>query len=118
MARKLTSDLYDLLMMDLPLRTAMVVDFGIETNGHHTCLQRMVRQGATVDELDDAIGNGDKLNALVKKYDIKTECVFKTPYDELRNEVKKQIDLLEAKDVLSDEEQKELNILYEGYKEL
>lgn len=118
MARELTKDLYDLLMLDMPLRMAMVVDFGIETNGHHACLQRAVRQGATIDELDDALGNGDKLNALVKKYEIKTECVFKTPYDKLRNEVKKQIDLLEAKDVLSEEERKELNILYEGYKEL
>jgi len=72
----------------------------------------------TVEELDTCIGNGDKLNALVKKYEIETECVFKTPYDEIRKEVKKQIDILEAKEVLSESEQKELNTLKEGYKEL
>jgi len=42
---KMTKDFHDLLMMDLPLRPAMVCDFGIETNGHHSCLQVAVRQG-------------------------------------------------------------------------
>ena len=118
MARQLTKDFYDLLMMDLPLRMAMVVDFGIETNNHHSVLQLAVRAGATVEELDAALGNGQKISALVKKYTEIESIDFVTPYDKLRDEVKKQIDILEAKGVLTEGERTELNLLYEGYKEL
>ena len=115
---KMTKDLFDLLMMDLPLRPAMVVDFGIETNGHHACLQTLVRRGASIDELDDALGNGDKLNDLVAKYGINTECIFKTPYDKVRNAVAKQINALRTKNSLTNEEEQLLQTLQESYDKL
>ena len=80
MIRPLATDCYDALMMDMPLRPAMVVDFGIDDNNHHSALQRAVRAGATVQELDNALGDGPALTALVKKHtDI--DMVFKTSYD-------------------------------------
>jgi len=82
MARLMVNDMYNILMMDMQLRPAMVVDFGIEKNGSfkHSLLQSAVRAGATVDELDEALGNGEKITALVKKY-TKQNVVFKTSYD-------------------------------------
>ena len=84
MARQLTTDLFDTLMMDLPLRPAMIVDFGLIENGsgQHSFLQSAVRAGATVEELDDALGNGRLISALVRKY-TDLEMEFKTPYDAL-----------------------------------
>jgi len=82
MARSMVYDLYDILMFDTELRMAMIVDFGLVGNGsqEHSALQVAVREGATVDELDEALGNGQKISALIKKYaDIDIE--IKTPYD-------------------------------------
>jgi hypothetical protein len=119
MARKLTTDMYDLLMMDLPLRPAMIVDFGLDNNGSpkHSALQRAVRAGATVEELDAVLGNGKEITTLVEKY-TETAATFVTPYDIIRGEVKRQIDELEAKEVLTDKEREDLNSLYEDYKDL
>ena len=82
MVRVMVSDMYDLLVMDMPLRPAMIVDFGIDRNGSHkhSLLQSTVRAGATVEELNDALGKGDKITALVKKY-TKQDIAFETPYD-------------------------------------
>jgi hypothetical protein len=83
MARKLTKDLFDALMLDSPLRPAMIIDFGIIENGsgQHSILQSAVRAGATVEELDAVIGDGRAISNLVKKYtDIDIE--FKTYWDD------------------------------------
>lgn len=80
--RILTFDLFEALMFDHSLRMAMIVDFGLGINGSifHSALQRAVRAGATVEELDEALGVGEKISALVKKYtDI--DLAFETTYD-------------------------------------
>jgi hypothetical protein len=117
MARQMTENLYDALMMDTGVGIAAATDFGIGYSGseQHSALQRAVRSGATVEELDEVLGNGEKIAELVKKY-TEIELSFKTPYDELRNEVKRQIVLLGDKEVLTEAERTELNILCEGYK--
>jgi len=82
MVRPMVQDMFDALMMDMPLRPAMIIDFGVIENGsvHHSALQRAVRAGATAEELDEALGDGPKITVLVQKY---TDCMlfFQTPYD-------------------------------------
>ncbi|RLI48953.1 MAG: hypothetical protein DRP09_21055 [Candidatus Thorarchaeota archaeon] len=82
MIRPMTKDCYDLLMMDLPLRMTMVVDFGVDTPEHYSALQRAVRAGATAEELDKALGKGKLLTALVK-YHTGIDIEFETTYDKL-----------------------------------
>jgi len=115
---QMSKDLHHLLMMDMPLRPAMLCDFGIAFEQQHSVLQRVVRAGATVEELDDCIGNGDKINALVAKYEVENDFPFKTPYDALRNELKNQIDILEKKPIITEPERLELNTMYEALKNM
>ncbi len=83
MARPLSIDMHTCLMLDMSLTPAMYVDFGVDTADHHRALQTVVRKGATVEELDEALGNGEKLNALMKKYEPRwlDRVAFKTAYD-------------------------------------
>jgi len=82
MARQMVQDMFDILMMDLPLRPAMIVDFGLIKNGsgQHSFLQSAVRAGATVEELDAVVGDGRAISNLVRKY-TKAEIEYKTAYD-------------------------------------
>jgi hypothetical protein len=82
MARQMVQDLFDALMMFLPLRPALVCVFGIIENGsgQHSFLQSTVRAGATVEELDAVIGDGRAISNLVKKY-TDSDIEYKTAYD-------------------------------------
>jgi len=82
MAKQMVQDLFDALMMDLPLRPAMIVDFGLIENGsgQHSFLQSAVRAGATAEELDAVIGDGRAISNLVKKY-TDSDIEYKTAYD-------------------------------------
>jgi len=75
MARPVAKKTYDALMMDsgAMLSNACLCDFCFDgTEDEFTtrfgALQNAVRRGATVDDLDYALGSGMKLTALVKKY--------------------------------------------------
>ena len=81
MIRPLTEDAFDALMLNLPLRSAMIVDFGVNSSAHYVALQNAVRAGATKEELDFALGEGNKLTTLVKKYVPNSDVVFSTSYD-------------------------------------
>lgn len=119
MVRQLTKNLYEALMLDTGIGAAALVDFGIEYAGseQHVVLQRAVRAGATAEELDKALGNGEKIAKLVKDYtEIETE--FRTAWDDIREETQKQIDELEKKKVITEDEREELNELYEAMKTL
>jgi hypothetical protein len=111
-------DLVYAMMMDLSLRPAMIVDFGLNNNGSvkHSALQKAVRAGATEAELNEALGNGKKIEALVKKYTEIEGLDFDTPYDMFLREATKTVEKLEAKDVLSEDERQELNNAYEVLK--
>ena len=118
MARQMTKDMYDILMLDMPLRPAMMMDFDCPNGSDkHSALQRAVRAGATVEELDAALGNGEKISALVKKY-ANVEMTFKTAYDDIRENTEQAIKDLEAKEVLSETDKETLDILYEQMKDL
>lgn len=78
----MTQDLHDVLMLDLPLRPAMLCDFGLITNGteQHTALQKAIRAGMTVADLDRIIGNGERITKLVKEL-TGLDVDFTTVYD-------------------------------------
>ena len=109
MVREMVKKTHNALMLDLGIGAAAVVDFGLGYSGsqNHSALQKAVRAGATVEELDEALGNGPKLTALVKKYtDI--DMPFSTPYDSMRETYQEIIDELTAKNSLTEDEQEEL----------
>lgn len=81
--RPMTKCLVENLLLEMPLSPAQTVDFGVDTQAHYRTLQMMVlnalgkatRNDFTLAalrqvmiELDQALGNGPKLNALVKQY--------------------------------------------------
>ena len=112
--RDLTVRTHRSLMTNMSLSPAARVDFGCDKvsedrfNYHYFALQATVRKGATREELDNALGNGEKLTALVRKYSPRSTIVFTTTWDHLRESAQKGIDELEAKDSLTEQEQSEL----------
>ena len=79
--RPVAQNCYDSLMMDVWPRPAAVVDFGLDSPQHYAALQRAIRAGATVEELDAALGSGKRIAALVAKYVPGEETIFATAYD-------------------------------------
>lgn len=79
MIRPVTQNVFDSLMMDIWPRPAAICDFGIDSDEHYAALQTAIREGATINELEEALGNGAKLTALVKKFG--SDVQFQTAYD-------------------------------------
>ncbi len=79
MIRPVTQNAYDCLLLDIWPRPAAIVDFGLNSDDHYAALKYAVKQGATIQELDAALGDGPKLTALVERYGSKIQ--FKTAYD-------------------------------------
>ena len=80
MPRPMTKGVYDALMIDLPVPSAAArIDFGVDSEAHWRALQIAVRHGATVNDLDLALGDGPALTALVKEHG--SDVVFETAYD-------------------------------------
>ena len=100
--RPITQNLMSNLALDKPLTPAQLNDFGVETAMHYRALRAMlfndeegseelnefeVQRGLQkrMVELDQALGNGPALTALVKKYAPEfVGITFKTPYDLMR----------------------------------
>jgi hypothetical protein len=76
MARMVAQKTYDAVMMDSlqMLSSACFMDFGMdrcddaELSARFGALQTAARQGATVDQFDEALGDSAKLTALVALY--------------------------------------------------
>lgn len=84
--RPMTRHMAISLFFDLPLAAPQVCDFGVDTADHYRALQEVLYGGAASDEesvddhkeyqalcervmyLDQALGHGPMLNALVRKY--------------------------------------------------
>lgn len=88
--RPLTKVLYHALVSDVwPDGSAAIVDFGLESQEHYEALYYPVRAGEIgLRALDDVLGNGAKLTALVRSAPSNPHkgIVFRTPYDELLQE--------------------------------
>jgi len=83
--RPLSRRVYDAIMSDVwPDGPAAIVDFGLESQEHYEALYYPVRAGeVTLEALDQALGSGPKLTALVRasRSNPHKEIVFRTPYD-------------------------------------
>jgi hypothetical protein len=90
--RPVTKQLVNRLLLDLPLPTPVIVDFGVDSEQHYRALKEVLsiederdplnpdEEEAAVDaktiqrlcqrivELDEVLGNGTLLNALVRRY--------------------------------------------------
>jgi|GEM_PF-3139502 len=100
--RPVTQNLMSNLALDLPLTPAQINDFGVETAMHYRALRAVLfndeANGEEPDwvevqrvlqrrlaELDQALGNGPALTALVEKYAPQyVGIIFETPYDLMR----------------------------------
>lgn len=96
MAKPLTEQLFQAIMMDEWPGFAACVDFGLDGWGdvqsrqyRYEALYYPIRaKEITIDQLDEAIGDGPKLTALVNrcKKNPHKGIVFQTAYDELGEE--------------------------------
>ena len=89
--RPTTIHLIWLLLLDLPLTPAVSDDFGVTTPRHYQALQAVVNTTMSVSpvelgqELDQALGNGLALTALVQQHAPAFQDVrFATIWDALR----------------------------------
>jgi hypothetical protein len=118
MARPVAVNAYSDLMLDMRLSMAAVVDFDCPNGSQkHSALQRAVRNGATVEQLDDALGNGQKISELVKNH-TGLDVEYKTSYDKMRELTQEEINRLESKKILTENEAELLHELYEQMKEM
>lgn len=104
--RPVTMNLVEHLLLDMPLTPAETVDFGVDTQHHYRVLQIIVQDACygwsdiedeegygllllelhrVISELDAALGNGEKLNELIKTYvpEYGGLVHFHTTWDEL-----------------------------------
>lgn len=65
--RPVTRDLIESVLMDASPGAAAIVDFGLDSQEHYEALYYPIRQGEiTPTALDEALGHGEKLTALVR----------------------------------------------------
>lgn len=82
MVRPLTNHVFECLMLDMWPRPAGKVDFGLDSTEHLGALQHAVKHdGVTPEMLDEALGNGKKLTALIQDDNPYHGVVFETSYD-------------------------------------
>lgn len=87
--RELTRQVYTALIMDAWPSPAGAMDFGLETEKHYAALQWAVREGGvTPKELDAALGDGKKIQALVSESNPYRGIAFETAWANLPVEPK------------------------------
>jgi len=83
MTRLVAQRCYDAMILDMPLTPGAIVDFGIDSQDHHRALQAAARN-ATVEQLDEVLGDGPKITAFVAEYASQfAGMTFKTAYDDM-----------------------------------
>lgn len=92
MIRPVTQDVFDSLCLDIWPRSAAIVDFGLDSTEHYGALQHAVKHdGVTVAQLDDALGDGPKLTALIAEDNPYYGVAFHTAWDELGDEEEEEV---------------------------
>lgn len=83
MIRPLTEALWEAAVLDLWPRSAVIVDFGIDSERHLGALQHAIKHGhVTQDALDKALGSGAALTRICQvPCSPYKDVVFKTSYD-------------------------------------
>lgn len=91
--RKLACDVYTCLLLDVWPSPAGIQDFGIETERHYGALQYAVRDGdVTPEQLDEALGNGKALTALIRPDNPYYGVEFSTAWDNIMTSIKEWAD--------------------------
>src|SRR5437764_6298770 len=87
--REVTKRVYDCLLADDWPSAAGVLDFGLKTAEHFGALRHAVRcHGVTLEELDDALGDGPAITALVRVGNPYAGVAFETPWDDIMISIK------------------------------
>lgn len=82
--RQTAEEVYQCLMLDVWPGPTAVTDFGLKTDAHYGALQYAIREnGVGPRELDDALGSGYRLTALIKKDNPYHGVRFSTPWDSI-----------------------------------
>lgn len=83
MVRPLTQQLFDCLILDTWPGIACVTDFGIGNDSKkYRAFQWVIKNGlVTMEELDQALGDGPKLTEIVSRGGSPHACKIETPYD-------------------------------------
>lgn len=85
--RENTRDLYRSLRLDEWPSQATVVDFGIASTEHFGALQyAVIHDEVTLEELDQALGNGPAIQALISEGNPYRRVIFRTDWDDLPDE--------------------------------
>jgi hypothetical protein len=85
--REVTRNVYESLIRDEWPRPAGIVDFGLKTTDHLGALQWAVRDdGVTIEQLDEALGSGPKIQALISDTNPYRFVKFETDWDNIPQE--------------------------------
>jgi hypothetical protein len=85
--RPLTLALIEAVKLDQWPSRATCVDFGIKTEAHLGALQyAVINDGVTAEELDHALGWGERLQRLISPDNPYRHVTFRTDYDEIREQ--------------------------------
>lgn len=80
-------DLYRSLVLDEWPSQATIVDFGVESPAHLGALQyAVIHDAVTLEELDQALGNGRAIQALISEQNPYRHVAFRTDWDDLPEE--------------------------------
>ena len=89
--RTVTKRLLQAMALDLSLSHLECDDFGVKSENHYRALRECMSVAAkdktiveVAMEFDQALGNSEKLNALVKKYAPEYTVTFTTVWDEFQ----------------------------------
>lgn len=84
MVRKVAQDMFDAAVLDIWPSPAAICDFGIDSTEHLGALQHAIKHdGVTEQQLDEALGNGPKLTALIREDNPYYGVQFHTSWDDL-----------------------------------
>ena len=84
--RQTTRNLVESIMLDVWPRSGAIIDFGLKSQEHYEALYYPVREGEiTPEQLDAALGKGEKLTALVRsaRNNPHRDIAFRTDWDDL-----------------------------------
>jgi len=83
--RTVTQNLVESLLLDVYPRPAAICDFGIDTELHfHALRYGFLGEFFTDEELDEALGDGKKITALIARQSGSFgKVVFRTAYDDM-----------------------------------
>jgi hypothetical protein len=96
--RRVARTVYDCLLDDEWPSFDGIQDFGLESTKHYGALQYAVRyEGATVQDLDDALGCGPALIELIARSNPYNGVTFKTPWDSIMVPIKKWASVTESR---------------------